>query len=294
MNGYSIMHVSPDSFQPQAAPADDLTQTLCGVPETMLWPLWNRAAEQRRPDRLIEDPMSAALVERMQYDFAASFGRPTVFHPIRARVCDDSINDWRRSNPSNMPVVVALGEGLETQFWRIASSPLRWISVDLPEAIQVRRQWLPAHEWMEYVEASALNPIWMDSIPADAQPFISASGLLMYFQPDEVKQLLAAIAARWPAAELFFDTITPWFSRKTLAGWKVTSSYTAPPMPWGISVDALPEFIADIPGMELVQVRHYGEIFPQRTRLYHWLGHIGPIRRRFAGGLVHARVAETG
>lgn len=115
----------------------------------------------------------------------------------------------------------------------------------------------------------------------------------MYFQPDEVKQLLNEIAVRWPGAELFFDTITAWFSRKTLSGLKVTPNYTAPPMPWGISVDALPGFMAGIPGMEPVLIRHYGEVFPQRSRLYHWLGRIGPVRRRFAGGLVHARITAS-
>ena len=61
---------------------------LSGVPETLLWPLWNRAAETRRPDRLIVDPMAADLVDRIDYDFAAHFGRPNAFHGIRARMGD--------------------------------------------------------------------------------------------------------------------------------------------------------------------------------------------------------------
>ncbi|MEM7054500.1 MAG: class I SAM-dependent methyltransferase, partial [Pseudomonadota bacterium] len=244
-------------------------------------------------DRLIEDPMSAALADRMQYDFAAQFGKPTVFHPIRARVCDDLIHDWYQRSASSRPVVVALGEGLETQFWRVASSRIRWISVDLPEAIALRKQWLPAHEWMETVEVSALDFAWMDTIPSDARPLISASGLLMYFQPDEVKQLLTEIAARWPGAELFFDTISPWFARKTIRGWKVTSNYSVPPMPWGICVDDLPDLIRAIPNLKPVRIQHYGQPFPRRTRLYNWLGRIGPVRRRFAGSLVHARVRAT-
>ena len=68
--------------------------TLDGVPETMLWPLWNRAAEMKRTDRLLEDPMAAELVERIDYDFLGHCGKPTAFHLIRARVCDDLIRNY--------------------------------------------------------------------------------------------------------------------------------------------------------------------------------------------------------
>ena len=67
---------------------------LSGVPEAMLWTLWNRAAETRRKDRLLDDPMAADLVARLDYDFAGRFGRPSAFHPIRARVCDDLVRAY--------------------------------------------------------------------------------------------------------------------------------------------------------------------------------------------------------
>jgi hypothetical protein len=46
-------------------------------------------------------------------------------------------------------------------------------------------------------------------------------------------QLCAAIFDRFADMELMFDTIPPWFSRKTLRGLRRTPHYTAPPMPWG-------------------------------------------------------------
>lgn len=236
--------------------------------------------------------MSKDLVEYMDYDFRSRFGRPSVFFPIRARVCDDLISAWVRRQTQSVPVVISLGEGLDTQFWRLAEGPLRWFSVDLPESIGVRKQWLPDHDWVEYVSCSALDSAWMEAIPANTRPFIVASGLLMYFEPDQVRTLLTQVSERWPGGEVFFDAITPWASRKSLAGWKVTPHYTAPPMPWGITVDELPAFIERIPGLEPVSVRHYGEVFPRRTRLYHWLGKIGPVRRKFAGSLAHARIVD--
>ena len=264
---------------------------LSGVPETMLWPLWNRAMEHRRKDRLIDDPLAAELVARIDYDFARRFGKASVFHPIRARICDDLIR--RYLEQSNRPVVVALGDGLETQIWRVAHDQATWISVDLPEAVEVRQSLLPAHPRSAVVACSALDPAWMDAVPNGASPFITAAGLLMYFEEAEVRRLLMRIAERFPGAEVFFDTITPHISNKTRTGLKVTPHYTAPPMPWGITLDDLPGFLRAIPRLAPVAVQSYADPFPKRTRLYRLLSHIPAIRRRYAGGLVHCQIQST-
>lgn len=40
-------------------------------------------------------------------------------------------------------MVVALSEGLETQFWRLDNGRARWLTVDLPETIELRRRLRP-------------------------------------------------------------------------------------------------------------------------------------------------------
>ncbi len=136
----------------------------------MLWPLWNRAAEMKRTDPLLEDPMATELVERIGYNFPEQFGKPPVFHVIRARVCDDLIRDYLAREKEQEPVVVALGDGLDTQLWHIGDERLRWISVDVPESIQVRRELLPPHPGATLVACSALDPAWMDAVPSQSRP----------------------------------------------------------------------------------------------------------------------------
>lgn len=264
---------------------------LSGVPETMLWPLWNRAAETRRPDRLIDDTMAVELVERIDYDFLGHFGKPTVFYAIRARVCDDLIRSYLAQETGPDPVVVALGEGLDTQLWRIDDKRLQWISVDLPESIRARRDLLPPHPRAALVECSALDVAWMDAVPSGARPFISAAGLLMYFEEEDVRGLLTRIARRFPSAEIFFDTIPPFMSRRTLKGLKITKLYSAPPMPWAITIDALPAFVGTIPRLVPVSLQTFADPFPERRRLYKLLSYIAPLRRRFAFSLAHVRVS---
>jgi len=264
---------------------------LSGVPETMLWPLWNRAAEQQRTDPLIRDPLAAELVARLEYDFAGTFGPPSVFHVIRARVCDDLVSEYAERE-QHEAVVISLGDGLETQAWRLADKRIQWLSVDVPEAIEVRRSLLPRQSNTLSIACSALDTSWTEAVPRGSRPFISAAGLLMYFEREQVMRLLADIADRLPDATLFFDTIPPFFSRKTLRGLKVTPNYTAPCMPWGVSVDDIPAFLNSIPGVIAGRIQTYADPYPKRTRLYHFLSRIGPVRRRLAGGLAVARTIK--
>ena len=47
---------------------------LTGVPETLLWTLWHRVLEARRPDAALADPLAVELVGRIDYPFAERFG----------------------------------------------------------------------------------------------------------------------------------------------------------------------------------------------------------------------------
>ena len=126
----------------------------------------------------------------------------------------------------------------------IAAKPDVLITVDLPEAIKVRRDLLPTEKNHRLIGCSVLEPDWLDEISSDDKVFISATGLFMYFEPGQVQGLLREIATRAPTAELYFDCIPPGFSARAMKGMQVTPQYKAPKMPWGISIDHIPNFLS--------------------------------------------------
>lgn len=153
--------------------------------------------------------------------------------------------------------VVALGEGLETQFWRVDNGALRWLTVDLPEAIALREQLLPAGSDRQRTFAgSALEAGWMDAVDAREGVLLTAQGLLMYLQPDDARGLIAALARRFAGGALVFDAAPRWFSVATQRG-RITTpqGYQAPPMPWGFD-PAERRRVRAIPGVrELRELR---------------------------------------
>jgi len=275
-------------FTKDMASPDKIAIDLDGVPETLLWPLWNRAAEQKRANPLVEDPMSADLAERIDYDFEGHFGKPNAGHAVRARVIDDALKSWLEKNPDG--TVISLGEGLDTQFWRVDNGRLRWISVDVEECIRLRKAMLPQESRMEAIACSALDDLWMKKTHQGSTVFIVMAGLLMYFREDEVKELLYRIADHFRDSQMMFDVIPVWLSRKTMKGFKVTKTYTAPPVPWGLNYMDYGWFDDIHPRCRMVRKMTYADPYPERMRPYSYLSGFTWIVNRLASGIVQLEI----
>jgi O-methyltransferase involved in polyketide biosynthesis len=206
---------------------------LSGIPLTMLWTLHNRAGESLRADAVLRDPECVRIYESIDFDYEAAFGTPDGTHAVRSLRFDEALRPWLAAHPGGS--VVELAAGLETQFQRCDDGKVRWLCVDVPEAIEIRERYLPATDRCRHLPVSALDLSWLDHVEDPRRGvFVSAQGLFMYFEPDDVRRLCVAIVDRFPGVELMFDTIPPWFSDKTMKGYRRTPAYTAPPMPWGV------------------------------------------------------------
>jgi O-methyltransferase involved in polyketide biosynthesis len=233
-----------------------VTVALEGVPETLLWTLWYRAEEARRPDAVLDDPLAVELVERIDYPFAERFG-PTAGvvaqgQALRSLCFDREIRRFMREHPGG--TVVALGEGLETAFQRVDDGRLRWLGVDLPETVAVRESLLgdegPRHRSLA---RSALDPAWMDEVDADRGVLITAQGLLMYVEETDVHALLARSAARFPGGAFAFDTAPRVFTALARRGaLKTPGGFVAPPMPWGMDAGGRRALARSIAGIEAI------------------------------------------
>jgi Leucine carboxyl methyltransferase len=139
--------------------------------------------------------------------------------------------------------VVALGEGLETQFWRVDNGRVRWFTVDLPQTAEIRRTLLGEDPPRRRLFAgSATEPQWwaaLNARPSD-RVVVVAQGLLMYLPPAETRALIARCARQFPGGVMAFDTVPRWLSSVTCSGRaKAPGGYVAPPMPWGVDPDRL-------------------------------------------------------
>jgi O-methyltransferase involved in polyketide biosynthesis len=79
----------------------------------------------------------------IDYPFAERFGGHDFVaqaQALRVQRFDTEVRRFLAANPDG--TVIALGEGLETQFWRVDNGHVRWVTVDPPDAdrrVGVRR-----------------------------------------------------------------------------------------------------------------------------------------------------------
>jgi O-methyltransferase involved in polyketide biosynthesis len=152
----------------------------------------------------MKDPMAIEVVDRLDHDFAHAT-RGARLHAVRVVTIDGAVRRFLRAHPAG--TVVALGEGLETQFWRVNNGQVRWLTVDLPETMDLRHRLLPDGPRQSSHSGSALDLRWSDGLnPADPI-LVTAQGLLPYFQRDQVHGLIARIGERLPGSRLVFDVV---------------------------------------------------------------------------------------
>ncbi|MEU9116774.1 class I SAM-dependent methyltransferase [Streptomyces sp. NPDC048483] len=210
---------------------------LRGIPETALWTLCHRAAEAARPDTVLPDPRAVQLVAEVDLPFKERLGvaRPWVAQAIalRALAFDGVVRDFLARHPDG--TVIALGEGLETQFWRVDNGTVGWVTVDLTDPLELRRRLLPHGARQRLVACDARERRWMAGIDASRGVLVTAQGLLMYLQPAQAHGLIDACAAAFPGGTMVFDTVSRRFSARSRDGVRGPGGHRLPPMPWGMN-----------------------------------------------------------
>ena len=105
--------------------------------------------------------------------------------------------------------VVALGEGFETQFWRVDDGRLRWLALDLPEVVAVRREVLPDGPRNRTLAGSAAGDgVDCPGRPGTAGDHHGPGSAAVLRGGARRHRLLTAWARLLPGAWLLFDAVT--------------------------------------------------------------------------------------
>ncbi|GHD36114.1 putative O-methyltransferase OMT [Streptomyces mirabilis] len=224
---------------------------LDGVGETALWTLYHRSLAARDPACGLADPKALELVQALDHPFTRRFGtdnrgwaRGTA---VRARCYDREMRAFLARHPRG--TVVCLGEGLETQFWRVDNGTVQWLGVELAESAALRRRLLPDTDRRRTLTGSLLDERWMREVDASDGVLLLAQGVLMYVAWDRVRALVEVCAERFPGAGLVFDTPPAWFAAGTARGrFRYPAGYRPPSMLWGMTPARLRE-LRGLPGV---------------------------------------------
>jgi len=179
---------------------------LGAVQETLFIPLAARARETQRKHPVLHDPKAVQLAQSIDYD-AAKYGRGAggLVTVLRTAIIDFWVRSFLAAHPA--ATVVELGTGLNTRFERVDNGQVHWFDLDLPDTIDLRRNFFADTGRRQMIAASALDEDWLPAVARGRGPyFFVADGVLVYLPEDQVMATLARIAERFPGALLALDT----------------------------------------------------------------------------------------
>lgn len=175
-----------------------------GAPETMLQTLYVRAAYSQKKNAKFHDDRAVEIVSRMDYDFSMAGKDAMMSKGVIARtiLLDRMAGDFISENPKGTVVNIACG--LDTRVYRLNALPsVRWYNLDLPETIEVRRQFLTENGHISMIAKSAMDESWADEIvEPEGRVLVVIEGLSMYLSEQDVKQMLSIISRRFERAEV--------------------------------------------------------------------------------------------
>lgn len=145
---------------------DNIKVELDNIERTLLIPLWSRAKETEMFNPIINDQIACKLIKKLDYDFSEIEKNSTLLKRLlfvtRAKTFDKAIKEFISKYPN--AVLVNLGAGLDTTFFRVDNEKLNWYNIDLPDVIELRKKLLSESNREKCIAKSFLDVSWFNAI----------------------------------------------------------------------------------------------------------------------------------
>jgi O-methyltransferase involved in polyketide biosynthesis len=193
---------------------------LSEVSRTAILTLTCRVVASGKKNPVLNDPMAVLCLERLmsvsseeeknrilkwKKMYAGHHARDTKARALTARSFDRIASHFISNHPGC--TVINLACGLDTRFWRIENEKCKYIELDLPEMIELKRELLKDHLDYELIGCSVLDPAWIDQVTLDGNGnfLLLAEGLFYYLPGQDATRLLEEIARRFDRSQLVLD-----------------------------------------------------------------------------------------
>ena len=131
---------------------------------------------------MFKDPKAVEMVEALDYDFG-KWNKSLAAVVIRLRMFDQYVQEFLEENPNG--TVVEIGCGLDTRFERLDNGKARWFEIDLPDVVELRRQFFQDEQRRTSLAASVLETDWMEQVAATGGPWMFISEAVIIYLEEE-------------------------------------------------------------------------------------------------------------
>jgi len=200
---------------------------LSDLAATSLVTLYCRETESQSNNPILEDKVAVEITQRLNPVLSTSSVRLyrslasgklnknlSLHIALRARKYDEYTLEFLHRNPQAK--IVNLGCGMDTRYFRINHPNALFFDLDMPEVIQVKREYIKELDNYVMIPCSLLDYRWMDQVlQAGRNPSLFlAEGVFMYLEVGEVKGFVLELQSRFPGSELVCEVVNSrWLSK---------------------------------------------------------------------------------
>ncbi|MBI5029769.1 MAG: class I SAM-dependent methyltransferase [Chloroflexi bacterium] len=204
--------------------------TLSPEQETLLIVLYAKAQPE---NPLFFDSRARDILNQVDYDFTRLRVpyKTVVLVCQRTKKLDAVTSAFLAEHPDG--VILHLGCGLDSRFWRVDNGHVEWYDLDMPPVIELRQRFYAAHDRYHLIASSVTDLEWMNQVTVASRPVLAvAEGLLMYLSEVDVKRLFLQLRETFPGCRLIADVFSRLTARSALR--HSSLKQTGASLGWGI------------------------------------------------------------
>jgi len=198
------------------------------VAATSFVTLYCHAIESQSKHPILDDPKAVEITLKLNKILSGSIKRldrdlvqgklkkQLVIHiAIRAKQYDRYVSDFLKHSPDG--IVVNIGCGLDSRFLRVDNGRVIFYDLDLPEVIEIKKQFFEENERYHFISSSVLDHEWMSIVAEHEGPFLFvAEGVFMYLHQEDVQSLILKLQSEFPGMELVCEVFNSLWLTKPL------------------------------------------------------------------------------
>ena len=181
------------------------------VQQTLCMPLWGRAIAAKKYPSLFPDHDAGRIVKEMGVDWSDKklyrFQYMWMCCLIRQYNMAWEVRNYLKEHPH--AAVVELGAGLSCLRRQMKNETNPWYCLDMENVIPLCEKHIPPGKLERNVACDLNDLSWFDRIDFRMEDGIvfTAGGLFYYFEKEQVRRLLCAMAERFPGGMATFDAV---------------------------------------------------------------------------------------
>jgi len=198
------------------------------VAATSFVTLYCHAIESQSKNPILNDPKAVEITHELNKILSKSrnkleknlaegkLDKQLVVHvAIRAKQYDKYVGKFLENSPEG--VVVNIGCGLDSRFLRVDNGKVIFYDLDLPEVVEIKKQFFKENERYHFISSSVLNYDWMPVLSKHKGSFLFiAEGVFMYLQNEDVKSLVLKLQSEFSGSELVCEVVNSLWLKKPL------------------------------------------------------------------------------